>query len=355
MRNLLRRVRAIHVSAAAVLVAAGVTVSLVIGGGGPTHLEIQIGGPHGTPTQTLTVPAAAVHQAAAFDEGGMRDETPAGAPATVIEAAREQQDALAANDQLPIVTPDAAPEQRGCRTELVQDYSSRRGVRPRIFVLHYTVSPNAPGWSDVNAIVGLFDKPAFAASSNYVLDGEGHCAYIVRESDKAWTQAALNPVSISVEVINTGRERDYLAKPGLEKLTMIVSDALERWKIPLQLGAVTGGVVTRPGIVDHGMLGVAGGGHHDIAPYSVAQVIDAVKAYRAAHAPKPKRAPAPKPEACTVRNVQSALNRRGAHLDVDGLIGPHTRTAIAVFERAHKLAGRTTLNAPLCKALGLAG
>jgi N-acetyl-anhydromuramyl-L-alanine amidase AmpD len=64
-------------------------------------------------------------------------------------------------------------------------------------VLHYTVSPNRVGWSDVNAVVAEFANPAFQASSNYVIDGEGHCAYIVRESDKAWTQAAANPFAIS--------------------------------------------------------------------------------------------------------------------------------------------------------------
>lgn len=334
MRNLLRRVRAVHVSALAILVAAGVTVSIVVGGGKPAHIEIQIGGPHGTPTQTIEVPAVAVKQAAdVAGHEGMKDETPAGAPPAVIEAAREQQDRLAANDQLPIVTPDAAPEQRGCATRLVQNYSSRRGVRPRIFVLHYTVSANRTGWDDVNAIVGLFDRAAFAASSNYVIDGEGHCAYIVRESDKAWTQAALNPVSISVEVINTGRQRAYLAKPGLAKLAMVVSDALKRWEIPVQLGAVSGGVVTRAGIVDHGMLGVAGGGHHDIAPYPVGQVIAAVAAYRAAHA-RPKPLPHPR-RRCTVKQLQRALNAHGARLAVDGVRGPKTRAALQRTGFAH--------------------
>lgn len=327
MRNFLRRLRAVHYGAAvAVIAAAGISISVLVGGGGPTRVEIQIGGPHGTHTQTLTVPAVAVDQAADVAEHeGMKDETPAGAPRAVIEAAREQQDKLAANDQLPIVTPDAAPEQAGCRTELVQNFSTRRGVRPRIFVLHYTVSANRVGWSDVNAIVGLFDRPAFAASSNYVIDGEGHCAYIVRESDKAWTQAALNPVAISAEVINTGHEQRYMAQPGLVKLAEVVSDALKRWEIPVQLGAVSGGVVTRAGIVDHGMLGVAGGGHHDISPYKVGQVIAAVTAYRAAHTPRPVRKPKPR---CTVAQIQRALNKHGARLTIDGERGPKTNAAL---------------------------
>lgn len=274
-----------------ILISAGYTLDLLFSHHVSGSITINVGGPHGTAEHTLTVPAAAVDDAKASEVAGhqaMKDETPAGAPNGVIEAAREQQDALAANDQLPIVTPDAAPEQRGCVTRLVQNYSTRRGVRPRVFVLHYTVSANRAGWSDVNAIVGLFDTPSFAASSNYVIDAEGNCAYIVRESDKAWTQAALNPVSISVEVVNTGHEASYAGTSGLAKVALVVSDALKRWEIPVQLGAVTGGVVTRAGIVDHGMLGVAGGGHHDISPFSVQQVVDAVKRQRASERPKPK-------------------------------------------------------------------
>jgi hypothetical protein len=238
-------------------------------------------------SKTVTVPASVVAKSnARFPDKSMKTETPAAAPKSVIENAREQQDALAASDQLPLVTPDAAPSQRGCTSNFVVNYSSRRGVRPRLFVLHYTVSANRAGWSDVNAIVALFNTVAFQASSNYVIDGEGNCAYIVRESDKAWTQAALNPVAISVEVINSGHESIYAGPAGLKKIALVVSDALRRWQIPVQLGAVSNGVVTRAGIVDHAMLGVAGGGHHDINPFKVAPVIAAVKALRAQEARK---------------------------------------------------------------------
>lgn len=291
---------------------------LLVGGGSAAYKTFQVGGPHGTPATTITVPSSAVAAATdgLADHKGSRNQAPAGAPLAVLKAAQRQDQALAASDRLPLVFPDAAPEQRGCKTELVQDYSSRNGVRPRAFLLHYTVSPNVPGWADVNAIVVLFNTWAYQASSNYVIDGEGNCAYIVRETDKAWTQAAANPVSISVEVIATGKEPAYIAPAGMRKLAMVISDALYRWKIPLQLGAFTNGVLTRPGVLEHDMLGVAGGGHHDISPLvcpagggcyfdrtvglrRVEQVIAAVRAYRAAQAalhrphPKPKRYPAP--------------------------------------------------------------
>ena len=257
-------------------------------------VAVTLGGPASTPAPgaptitTLAVPPAALLSASKSDVGGhddARNETPPGAPPAVLEAARVQQDALAASDQLPIVTPDAAPSQPGCRTSLVANYSSRRGVRPRLFVPHYTASPNRPGWSDVDAIVSIFNQLSFAASSNYVIDNEGNCAYIVRESDKAWTQAAANPVSISVEVVNTGREGTYVGA-GLAKLGRVVSDATARWSIPLQRGKVAGCTVVAPGIVDHHALGACGGGHVDITPYGVDQVIQAAIAYRKAHAAK---------------------------------------------------------------------
>lgn len=249
--------------------------------GQPDQVTIVVRAADGAPVK-VTAPAAVVEQAeSSSTHEGQRSEQPDGVPAQQLDQAREQQEQLAATDQLPVVTPDAAPEQAGCVTRLVGNFSSRRGVRPRLFVLHYTVSPNRPGWSDVNAIVSLFDRPAFAASSNYVIDREGNCALIVRESDKAWTQAALNPVAISVEQINTGREANYAGTAGLAKLARVISDSTRRWEIPVQRGLVQGCRVVRPGIVDHAQLGACGGGHTDIIPFSTAAVIAAVRAHRA--------------------------------------------------------------------------
>lgn len=232
---------------------------------------------------TITVPAAPLAQAqrdGAGDHGGSRDEAPDGVPGDELRAGQRQQDDLAQRDDLPIVTPLAAPTQAGCRSRFVRNYSSRRGVRPRIFVLHYTVSPNRPGRGDVDTITGLFNTPSFAASSNYVVDDEGNCDYIVRESDKSWTQATFNPVSISVEIIATGREGRLTGPAGLTKLGRIVSDSTRRWGIPLRAGAVSGCTVTRSGIVTHQMLGSCGGGHVDISPYAMGPVIAAAKAAR---------------------------------------------------------------------------
>lgn len=236
------------------------------GDGTPDSITYTVDRDGATPgEQPVTVTAPTV------DDGGLhegaRNETPDNVSRAELQAGLEQQERLAASDQLPAVTPFAAPEQAGCTTRLVQNYSTRRGVRPRLFVLHLTVSPNRPGWDDVNAIVGLFDQPSFAASSHYVIDREGHCAYIVRESDKAWTQAAANPVSISVEIINNQREGSLISGAGRARLVQVMADSLRRWDIPARQGAVAGCSVARSGILDHNQLGACGGGHVDVNPY----------------------------------------------------------------------------------------
>lgn len=229
----------------------------------------------------MVVPASAVADAEKTDvneHDGLRDETPAGVPDEVLDEAQKQQDELAATDQLPIVTPLAAPSQRGCRTRIVGNASSRRGVRPRVVVMHYTVSPNRAGWSDVDGITAYFNNPGSSASSHYVVDRDGHCNYIVREYDKAWTQAAGNPVSISFEIINTGKEQPFMNPAGYRRVGQVIADISKRWEIPVRPGKVSGATVVRSGIVQHADFGQAGGGHHDIGPFPIGPVIQAAKA-----------------------------------------------------------------------------
>jgi hypothetical protein len=266
------------------LVIGVLTVVITTDDDGKANVTITLGQPaqqRADVPNTIEVSKAAIDAADNSDvahHDGLKDETPPGVPDAELDQARDQQDRLAATDQLPLVTPDAAPTQRGCRSRFVRNYSSRRGVRPRLFVLHYTVSPNRPGRSDVDAITALFNNPSFGASSNYVIDRDGNCNYIVRESDKAWTQAAANPVAISVEVINTGRESPYLKAAGYRQLGRVIHDAARRWHFPVRKGRVRGCSVARSGIVDHKSLGSCGGGHVDVSPFTTSAAIRAAKA-----------------------------------------------------------------------------
>jgi hypothetical protein len=281
-----------RVGACVLLLLGGGSLVLVIAGddGSAPRLTITLGGPG---QHAVTLGEAGREQLEAIERseldghGGLRDERPESVPAAQLGEGRAQLRELARHDRLPEVAPLAAPAQPGCSSRFVRNFSSRNGVAPRLWVLHYTVSANRLGVGDVNAIVAWFDQTRSQASSHYVIDAEGHCAYIVRESDKAWTQAAYNPVSLSAEVINTGHDSTYAGVAGLARLAQVLSDSAGRWGIPLQRGAVAGCTVVRPGVVDHAQLGACGGGHGDIAPFDVDAVIAAAAAHRRASAPPP--------------------------------------------------------------------
>lgn len=263
-------------TAAALLV---VTLTITYNGGDNT-ISITVQGPAG-PTTVATTPEAVEEAKAENTHEDSRDESPTTATSAQLTTAQKQQAAFAAKDQLPTSIPLAAPSQRGCRTRMIGNKSSRNGVKPRLLVPHYTVSPNRTGFEDVNAITQLFDRRAFAASSTYVIDRDGNCNYIVREAEKPWTQATFNPVSISWEIINTGSERPLFTNAGLAKMAMIMSDSARRWGIPIRKAIVRGCSVVRSGIIDHFGLGACGGGHVDITPFNIDQIIAAIQKHRA--------------------------------------------------------------------------
>lgn len=221
--------------------------------------------------QVVTVPKAVVDQAAPTVEDGLLDETAntpgVDRPDAVNEAAR-------ANAPPALPTAGATAGFAGCRTSFVRNQSSRRGVRPNVQVLHYTVSPNRVGLSDVNAIVALFNTTARQASSNFVIDTEGHCVYMVPIEAKAWTQAAGNPYSISYEIVAMGSEPVYLGAAGMAKLKSVVHEVARRTGIPLRRGQIGGNCTpSRSGIVQHKDFGTCGGGHVDISPFPIDRVV----------------------------------------------------------------------------------
>ena len=224
-----------------------------------------------TPDRTITVPQAAIEKVAPTLEDNL-NTAPATTPAGELDAARNAAEKIKAT-QLPLPTAGATAGFQGCRTSFVTNQSSRHGTRPQVQVLHYTVSPNRPGWTDVDAVVALFNRSSSQASSNFVIDGEGHCAYIVPIEAKAWTQAAGNPFSISYEIIATGKESEYMAPGGLAKLRSVMREVSNRTGIPMRHGAVSNCVPTRTGIVQHKDWGLCGGGHVDISPFPVDKII----------------------------------------------------------------------------------
>lgn len=232
-------------------------------------------GAAGVQTGTIQVPQAAVNQTAAIPDKQLRDETPALAQQVAPGQLTAAQQAVAQikATQPPLPTAGASAGFIGCRTEFVRNQSDRHGVRPQLQVLHYTVSPNRLGWSDVDAVVHLFDTTAAQASSNFVIDSEGNCAYIVPIEAKAWTQAAANPYSVSYEIIDMGNESVYLQPAGLAKLRSVMEQVSVRTGIPMRAGKVNGCVPLVSGIVQHADFGYCGGGHHDIGPFPEGKVV----------------------------------------------------------------------------------
>lgn len=191
----------------------------------------------------------------------------------------------------PLATPE--PSTGDCP---VRNFSSRSaGAHPVILVAHDTESPNAPGTADLHAICAWFNNPVSQASSNYTTDADGNTLRMVADTSKAWTQAYFNSWAISDEMIGHASQVTW-PDAQLRAVAEIFAAEAKRWGIPIQLGAVSGCMIVRPGIVDHAMLGACGGGHHDNGPdFPMTHFIALVKGYAAGgFKPKPVK-PAVKP------------------------------------------------------------
>lgn len=221
-------------------------------------------GKAGDQNGTVTAPTATVKAIDANLEEGLRLEAPAGSPPSQLDAANALELGIKATLP-PLPTAGATAGVSGCRTLFVNNQSSRNGIRPIWFTLHYTVSPNVPGWADVLSVVGLFNRSSSQASSHFVLDAEGHCAYIVPIERKAWTQAAGNSLSVSVELIATGRESSLCTGPCLAELRVIYKTVAARTGIRSEPGSV---YPPHGGCIQHKDGGISWGGHVDITPFS---------------------------------------------------------------------------------------
>jgi N-acetyl-anhydromuramyl-L-alanine amidase AmpD len=108
-------------------------------------------------------------------------------------------------------------------------------------------------------------------SWHFGIDREGHCAYNVPITQKAWTISGLNSQTVNLEIVGTGHEPDY-AGPGIKKVAAVVGRIGRIEHIPLSLGATDGHCnVTRRGIITHWMGGPCSGGHIDIKPYDIVE------------------------------------------------------------------------------------
>lgn len=148
-------------------------------------------------------------------------------------------------------------------TRISRNRSSRGGVKPRLIVLHITVSMNKPGLQDVIGILEFFDRPSTQASSHIVNDREGNDGRCVPDEWKAWTCAAYNPQSLNIEQIEyevKSRARWMSeSRKQLDNTALWVAYWSQKYNIPLVHS-------TTRGVCQHRDLGAAGGGHADCSP-----------------------------------------------------------------------------------------
>lgn len=267
---------------ATILASIAITVTLTDsdGNGSPDTVDITVNTKpgDGVPKAEVSVPETVVKQIAPTIEDDLK-VTPEDAPAPTAEDVQRAEEVEGnISERGPPLEPAGAVQGfDGCVTRILPtNFSSRNGTRPIWQVLHYTVSFNRPGWDDVNAIIALFSNPARQASSNFVIDAEGHCAYIVPIENKAWTQARGNPWSVSYEIVAFGNEGAYLPPIGMAKLKSVTRQVAQRTGIPLRRGSVNDGFPGSAGFVQHKDGGLSWGGHVDISPFPVESIIRAL-------------------------------------------------------------------------------
>lgn len=154
---------------------------------------------------------------------------------------------------------------------MVRNQSSRGGAKPRLIVLHSTEGHNRPGLEDLRGLGSWFDNPNAQASSHVANDAEGNDARYVPDERKAWTQAAYNPVALSIEQIGFARQAQWPDAQIRNTAAWIAHWAAE-YGIPIRES-------TRHGVCSHASLGAKGGGHHDPgASYPLGRVLELARA-----------------------------------------------------------------------------
>lgn len=159
--------------------------------------------------------------------------------------------------------------------------SSRSGVRPTLIIIHATAGHNRPGVSDLENLGGWFASPSSQVSSHVATDNEGHSARFVNDGDKAWHCAAYNRMSLGIEQVMPG-DGTEITRDMYRETGRWVAMWAKKYGIPIRLGAVRDGAVTRTGVLRHSDLGSLGGNHGDPGRgYDMHAMLSLAKFYRA--------------------------------------------------------------------------
>lgn len=163
-------------------------------------------------------------------------------------------------------------------THISPCHSSRFGRKPKLIVLHATVSHNQPGLRDLRALGNYFGLRSTRASAHVATDAEGNSGRYVWDNDKAWHCMFYNGVTLGIEQV--WYPGDHWGNDQVQETARWVAHWSHAYGIPIQVGSAHGGVVTRRGVVTHKSLGLLGGGHTDPPGYPIKTMLALAKYYK---------------------------------------------------------------------------
>jgi hypothetical protein len=242
--------------------------------------------------------------------------------------------------------PPAGAQTYSCRKDFSDHlYSSRNGIKPTEWILHYTAGNGTP-----RSILDYFARTR-AANATFIMSLDGKdCIQAVPISEKPWTQLGANSYAISIELVTTGYNlsRDDWLKAGIFQhgtLAALMRDTMRANGIPLRFVDPVG-CNFPPGYTDHNHLECLNN-HTDVAPTFPFDVLQRQLTDSGA-APQPisKTARAKCTELNTIRR-HSASYHRAHHLKPVGRL-PKGQAARAKALRAslHRGGYRCTVGAP---------
>lgn len=169
------------------------------------------------------------------------------------------------------------------RRILDRNFSSRGGVPIARMVLH-----TSEGGGTALGLRDYFNQSGVEASSHKAVDQTGDSVTMVPDSEKAWTQAAYNPGSLSIEQIGYASTTHDQWVRGHHNQLCRVARILAGWSIahdiPLRNSVAHG-------VCQHKDLGAEGGGHSDCGPgYPMKYVLHWARYFRHRRLKHPIRA-----------------------------------------------------------------
>lgn len=145
------------------------------------------------------------------------------------------------------------------------NHSSRGGSSVRLVVVH-----TAEGARTYQDLGRFFQNPAAQVSSHVGIDDTlGTIGEYVQRSEKAWTVAAYNPVSVNAETVgfaSWSTDEWHKHDNMLQNTAMWIREECAHFGLPIvKLTALQAQTHGR-GVCGHVELGLSGGGHHDPGP-----------------------------------------------------------------------------------------